>query len=468
MRQLAILAATLISASVPARGADDLSSLDTLWTRARAEIIDSGGHHALAELGSACERAKRRSWIDTLRIAECQRWVGARQLALGLGAAAEASLTAAHRLYTESLGALNPLSGEVLHLMAEIYLERGDVRRARLAIDRALTIFPPVDQRGAERCQAVYAAAGLRELPKPCRGELSHLPSVPSALEHLKTRSDDRCPADSCAISYGAQPLPGERRHLGFFRDGVRSGYGLEITVDGSEIWTGSYRDGSINGHAVYLGVKDSSVTQYYAGGWKGGRRHGYGSYRYLNGSRYTGEFRDGFEHGSGELVLQTGGRYRGSFAGGKFEGKGMWILPGFLRSEGMWKGGIRRGRGVDRYLDGLLEYRGEFADDLPDGYGRVLVDGQEVWAGRANPDVGIGFGQVKLSDGGSYFGQLFDGSPEGFGFERTRDGSIITGIWADSQRAREWTTEDLTSTSPSSAGSRFSVLPGEWGWVLR
>jgi hypothetical protein len=446
MRPLVILAATSFGLAIAlSSGAENPASLNALWMRAYLAIGDGGGVRELSRLGSACSRGARREPIDTLYTAECHRWVGEHQLALGRFDAAAESLTAAHHLYTEALGALNPLSGETLHLMAEIYLERGDLRRAVLAMDRALTILAPVDRRSAERCRTVYESIEGRKPPAVCGGALYRFPSTPSLLEETKAGdATGDCESGPCRLKFGTQQWSDDRQHRGYYFSGTRSGYGLETSADGNSIWRGVYRGNSLNGYAVYIGLSEGSVTHYYAGGWKRGRRHGFGSYRYPNGGFYTGEFRDGVEHGEGEYVSRSGVRFSGTIVGAKLGGEGTLIVPGLVRSEGIWENGEREGQGFDIYLEGLIEYRGAYVKSKPKGYGQIFVQGREVSAGEMDPEIGSGFGLVELPDGGTYVGQLRDGSPNGFGFQRTEDNNIITGIWTDSQRIREWIEEDF------------------------
>jgi hypothetical protein len=449
MRPLVILAATAFGLAIAlSSGAEGSASLNALWTRAYLAVGEGEGVRELAALGPACSRGKRRKPGDRLYAAECLRWVGEQQLALDQFDAAAGSLTAAHHLYTEVLGALNPLSGETLHLMAEVYLERGDFRRAGLAMDRALAILVPVERRAAERCRTVYEAIEGRDPPAVCGGALYRFPSVPSLLEKIKAGDvRSNCEPGSCRLKFDTEQRSDGRYHRGFYFSGVRSGYGLETSTDGNSIWSGVYQGGSLNGYAVYIGLSEGVVTQYYAGGWKMGNRHGFGSYRYTNGDLYTGEFRDGVEHGEGEYVSRTGVRFSGSIVSAKLDGMGALIVPGLVRSEGVWENGEREGEGFDIYLEGLIEYRGEYVKSKPKGYGHIFVQGREVSAGEMDPEVGIGFGLAELPDGGTYIGQLRDGSPNGFGFEHTKGKNIITGIWADSQRIREWTEEDFAVT---------------------
>jgi len=43
-----------------------------------------------------------------------------------------------------------------------------------------------------------------------------------------------------------------------------------------------------------------------YEGGWKGGRKHGQGTYTYAGGGKYVGEFVDDKRHGQGAYTCES------------------------------------------------------------------------------------------------------------------------------------------------------------------
>ena len=161
------------------------------------------------------------------------------------------------------------------------------------------------------------------------------------------------CLRGDCVDGFGTGRISAERTHRGIWSGGIRHGYGTEMARDSSEIWRGQFRDGSINGSAVYV----SGSGAYYAGAWREGRWHGYGVYTYPDGSRYRGFFVDGARHGSGELSLASGARYSGAFESGHFQGEGILTIPGLLRYEGSWSGGAREGSGNESFMDGTFRY---------------------------------------------------------------------------------------------------------------
>jgi hypothetical protein len=413
--------------------ADEASELDSIWTRARNTIEGDQARAALAELEGACDSLSEGRGLDRLIAAECQRWIGEQRLERGELDAARTALTRAHALYSERLGAMNPLSGEVLQRLAEIYAKQGDLDRAELAMARGLMLIPALDQADAERGRAVYRALGIETSAPPWRA----VPPDDPMRKAQKTASGSE-PGSNPRV-YETLRLSGNRRYHGFSVGGIRSGYGLEIGDGAQDFWRGQYSDGSLNDRAIWFRVEDGAVEKYYAGAWKNGRHDGYGTSYFENGNRYTGSYRAGQESGYGEFRWSNGSRYVGSFEDANLSGFGTLIVPGMLRYEGHWKNGERDGVGVEVYADGLIEYRGEFVEGEPHGQGRILVDGREIYDGPVDPQSGIGFGRVTYPDGGPYVGQLLDGRPQGFGIQQVSKDSIITGIWQDGRRVRDW-----------------------------
>ena len=56
------------------------------------------------------------------------------------------------------------------------------------------------------------------------------------------------------------------------------------------------------------------------------GKRHGYGSYHYLDGGRYEGEWMDGRINGFGSLTYADGDKYVGAWTDGKMNGQGTYV----------------------------------------------------------------------------------------------------------------------------------------------
>jgi len=432
---IALAAVLALSGGTPAE-AQNTDQPFIAWTKARA-ALDLGqpvrAGLAVRALADQCEaEGPQKSRLDWIRTAECWRWVGEKSLALGEFDFALGALTRAHAGYSEGIGAFNPLSGEVLYRIAEVHVAQADFDRARLALDRASSLAPALEPGAAAACRSGARALGRPE-PKSC--------SV-----SLDADAPPLCSTTSCRAVFSSERLPGGRIYRGFMVNGRREGYGLEMSIDGRSIWRGSYAGGSLNGQAVFLSF-DERLTQYYVGTWRNGRRHGYGEYRDVGGAHYSGQFEEGVEQGLGRLVAPGGGHYSGALVAGRFEGEGTWTEPDFLRFEGTWKGG-ERVSGVERYVDGVMEFRGRYARDAPrgSGPGRIFVSGREVFSGQLDPERGAGFGILLENDGATWAGQLVDGRRDGLGVRRNPDGSLTTGVWNEAGHLRAWTEADLAA----------------------
>ncbi|MCP4006089.1 MAG: tetratricopeptide repeat protein [bacterium] len=352
--------------------------------------------------------------------------------------AAQKELEHAYALYGRVLGSVNPLSGEVLHLLARVYLEQGAWPEAGLAMDRALALLPPVDQIDIERCQAVYGATKPGPASDSCTAGLA---THERAARVVRVETSEHEPE---FLEFGELVLADNRLYRGFHRDGIRSGYGVEMDAGRQNFWRGTYRNGSINGRAVWQRLTDGKTNSYYAGTWKDGRHHGYGTLLYENGDRYAGDFRRGFPYGLGEFQwLATGSYYVGGFAREKFNGKGTLVVPGLLRYWGGWKDGERDGMGSETFFGGLLEYRGIYAAGQPSGEGRLIVNEREIFSGEFHPKTGTGFGLLRVGQTETFIGQLMDGVPHGFGVQKAGL-AVTTGIWRDGQRERGWNDQDF------------------------
>jgi len=115
-----------------------------------------------------------------------------------------------------------------------------------------------------------------------------------------------------------------------------------------------------------------------YEGQWKGGRKHGQGTYTYAGGGKYVGEFVDDKRHGTGQYTYPDGDTYEGEFRFGRREGYGKYTYSKGECYEGQWLGDRMHGRGKYTYSSGKV-YDGMWAEDRPHGEGQ-LTDGVNVY----------------------------------------------------------------------------------------
>ena len=94
-----------------------------------------------------------------------------------------------------------------------------------------------------------------------------------------------------------------------------------------------------------------------YVGEWKDDKRHGQGTYYYLEnnrfkGDKYVGEWRNGDRHGRGTYIRANGDKYIGEFRGNKVSGHGTYYHLADNHNKGdiyvgEWKDSKKHGQGV-------------------------------------------------------------------------------------------------------------------------
>ncbi|CAM9976201.1 unnamed protein product, partial [Phaeothamnion confervicola] len=126
--------------------------------------------------------------------------------------------------------------------------------------------------------------------------------------------------------------------YTGQWKNGRMHGFGTYRYTDGT-VYVGHMRDGWPDGpgKATYA---DGSE---YDGEWKAGRHHGQGTFRYASGSIYAGGWADGRRHGRGRLTYQSGTTCVGDFVGGAMHGRARYASKNLgVAYDGSWeRGGI-------------------------------------------------------------------------------------------------------------------------------
>ena len=112
-----------------------------------------------------------------------------------------------------------------------------------------------------------------------------------------------------------------------------------------------------------------------YVGQWRDNRKHGEGTFWYMDGNVYTGAFANDVKHGFGKLVYRPGTlveeSYEGEFDRGQRHGRGTYrYQPSTgMVYEGSWHRGLRHGKGTLRWPTGQF-YRGDFCQERQAGRG--------------------------------------------------------------------------------------------------
>jgi len=87
----------------------------------------------------------------------------------------------------------------------------------------------------------------------------------------------------------------------------------------------------------AWCGVCARAVGQ---GEWVFGKRHGHGTYHYLDGGKYDGEWVDDKIHGKGTSTYPNGNEYDGEVSGWRGCGRCWWVGAAALRVVVAWSRG--------------------------------------------------------------------------------------------------------------------------------
>lgn len=183
-------------------------------------------------------------------------------------------------------------------------------------------------------------------------------------------------------------------RFDGFFSNGNKCGPGREITT--SRIFFGYFNPDGRTGVGIEFFEEDIEFIGSHFKNTKTGfcycRLDGY--------NEYSGQFFKGEIHGRGRLVntegegfVYTGGFTQGIFDGlGRFEDPNSVFVGNFINGDknglgyqkregeesyfGYWKDGLRSGLGLEVYQG--KEYKGQFMNDLYEGYGIVKTQDRD------------------------------------------------------------------------------------------
>ncbi len=109
------------------------------------------------------------------------------------------------------------------------------------------------------------------------------------------------------------------------------------------------------------------------------GRKHGKGTYQWLDGSSYEGDFESGVRHGKGHFRWANGEYYKGEYVKDQRTGEGVYAWSDGSVYRGFFLNGKRHGQGIFESANGSI-YRGEWFDDLMHGNGVIAKkDGRTI-----------------------------------------------------------------------------------------
>ncbi|CAF3228836.1 unnamed protein product, partial [Rotaria sp. Silwood2] len=105
-----------------------------------------------------------------------------------------------------------------------------------------------------------------------------------------------------------------------------------------------------------------------YKGNLRGGKRHGRGTYDFVNGEKYEGEWADDQTNGIGIRNFPNGNRYEGNERNGKRHGYGILYFVNGEKYEGDWANDKKNGSGKYTWSQNL-QYEGTLRDNKKDGH---------------------------------------------------------------------------------------------------
>lgn len=192
--------------------------------------------------------------------------------------------------------------------------------------------------------------------------------------------------------------------YIGEFVNGKKEGYGTIIYSNGTK-YEGIFKNDKHDG----FGRLSQTDGEMFVGEWKEGKINGNGMRQHSNGDRYIGNYINNIRNGKGHYIFSNGDSYDGNWINGCANGFGKFIFKNGNSYEGNFKNNIIYGQGVFNMKNGDT-YIGFFK------YG--LINGK-----------GICY-NIK---GEKYVGNFVDGKKDGFGKLFDKNGKIIhMGIWKD------------------------------------
>ena len=162
-------------------------------------------------------------------------------------------------------------------------------------------------------------------------------------------------------------------------------------------VWNGKLNKGEPHGYGVFK-FDDGSI---YEGNVKEGIFHGKGKMTWTDGDVYEGDFDDGYRHGKGKMTYATGNVYEGDYLNGYRHGKGKYTSANGDVYEGDWNYGRADGKGKKTFANGEV-YEGEYKK------GKVQGKGKYTWA-----------------SGNVYEGDHKDGKRHGKGIKTIKNGDV-------------------------------------------
>ncbi|KAH9600560.1 MORN motif [Trypanosoma melophagium] len=168
----------------------------------------------------------------------------------------------------------------------------------------------------------------------------------------------------------GTYLVPIGGKYEGHWIAGREHGRGT-LTFFNGDTYVGEWHHGLRHGVGVY-----SSAFLQYDGDWCHDAVHGKGKCRYADGSMYEGEWLNAMFHGEGKYINQAQKQsYEGGFRYGKREGWGVYRSED-VEYSGEWRDDKKHGKG-EMKIKGGGTFCGTWHNELPHGEGIYTANGE-------------------------------------------------------------------------------------------
>ncbi len=240
----------------------------------------------------------------------------------------------------------------------------------------------------------------------------------------------------------GTQTFDNGDKYVGSFVKYLQSGQGTLFYKNGSianGIW--------LNGQFI-SGLWTASDGYSARGTWEGGKKTGFFSESWRDGSKFEGNYQSDLRIGKGKWTLADGTNYDGTFLNSEFvEGtisigdyryvgkisRGRKNGPGTLyyqgnRSAGNWVDDARNGLFDETFADGTT-FVGTYQNNVRSGQGKMGFNGNVFEGTFENGQ--FSFGTLLIANGDKYVGSFINNRYSSGTFT-SRDGQTWTGTWVD------------------------------------
>ena len=259
-------------------------------------------------------------------------------------------------------------------------------------------------------------------------------------------------------------------RYDGEVKNGVREGKGVMTSAWG--VYDGLWKDNQRTGHGrweyrrktvpSWHGLLTFSTTGYlnvYEGSWYNDAGTGQGRHVYWDGSHYEGGHLALLPHGKGVMTYCNHDQFLGEWVRGKRHGKGKMVYS--TEPYKLVERVDRDGRTVQpteqEQLEAeamagwqrplYVEYDGDWANDLPHGYGTCLYPDGTIYSGQLQGAQATGQGRTVYANGDRYEGGHVAGIREGRGvYTWKQTGNAYDGQWKEGRRYIPAYTDTATS----------------------